>query len=128
KPFALMADSLETIELYCYVTDEEKHLLQSEERPIVLLKIKSKDNLSPLIAPGQTHLGFMLPYTPMHYLLLEPNGNNPPVWVMTSGNMSEEPIAYKDEEASTRLENIADGFLIHNREIHMRIDDSVTRI
>jgi len=128
KPFALMADSLETIGQYCYITDEEKQLLQSKERPIVLLKIKSINKLSPLIAPGQTHLGFMLPYTPLHYLLLGPNGNNPTVWVMTSGNMSEEPIAYKDEEALTRLENIADGFLIHNREIHMRIDDSVTRI
>jgi len=128
KPFALMADSLETIEQYCFITDEERQLLESKERPIVLLKVKSINNLSPLIAPNQTHLGFMLPYTPLHFLLMEPNENNPPVWVMTSGNLSEEPIAYKDEDAFTRLENIADGFLLHNREIHMRIDDSVTRI
>ena len=125
KPFALMAFSLETIANYCYVSPEEKKLLESKERPIVLLKSKSMNNLSPLVAPAQNHLGFMLPYTPLHYLLLEPTTNIPSVWVMTSGNISDEPIAYKDKNAIERLEKIADAFLLHDREIHMRLDDSV---
>lgn len=128
KPFALMAFSLETISEYCYISESEKNLLISKERPIVLLKIKDSTRLSPIIAPNQNYYGFMLPYTPLHYLLLEPTEGIPPVWVMTSGNLSEEPIAYKDDESNDRLGKIADAFLVHNRDIHMRVDDSVTRI
>ncbi len=128
KPLALMAFSLRFIGKYCSLSDDEKKLLESKEKPIVLLKLKSSNELSPLLAPAQKHLGFMLPYTPLHYLLLEPIDKNPEIWVMTSGNRSEEPIAYKVSEAINRLSNIADGFLIHDREIHMRVDDSVTRI
>lgn len=128
KPFALMAYSLETIQKYCLISPSEKKVLESKERPIVLLETRSVNDLSPLVAPSQNHLGFMLPYTPLHYLLLQPSEENPTVWVMTSANISDEPIAYQDQEAATRLEKIADGFLIHNREIHMRVDDSVTRI
>ena len=128
KPFALMAYSLETIQKYCLISPSEKKVLESKERPIVLLETRSVNDLSPLVAPSQNHLGFMLPYTPLHYLLLQPSEENPAVWVMTSANISDEPIAYQDQEAATRLEKIADGFLIHNREIHMRVDDSVTRI
>ncbi len=128
KPFALMAYSVDTISEYCVISPLVTAQLESKERPIVLLPSKSNIDLSPLVAPSQNHLGFMLPYTPLHYLLLDPTEEIPAVWVMTSGNISDEPIAYQDEEAFKRLEKIADGFLIHNREIHMRIDDSVTRI
>lgn len=128
KPFALMSFSVKTITEYCLVSKSEQLQLESKERPIVLLQSKSMKDLSPLVAPSQNYLGFMLPYTPLHYLLLEPIDDNPPVWVMTSGNISDEPIAYKDEDAFQQLGKIADAFLIHNREIHMRIDDSVTRL
>jgi len=128
KPFALMAFSLNTINEYCLVSESEKIILESKERPIVLLQRRNLDKLSPLLAPGQKTLGFMLPYTPLHYLLLEQGSDIPDVWVMTSGNISDEPIAYKDKEAMERLSKIADGFLINNREIHMRVDDSVTRV
>jgi hydrogenase maturation protein HypF len=128
KPFALMAFSTSSIENYCLVSINEKILLESKERPIVLLKTKSIKDLSPLISPAQNHLGFMLPYTPIHYLLLDPGEEDPDVWVMTSGNLSEEPIAYNDSDANRRLGNIANGFLIHDREIFMRIDDSVSRL
>lgn len=128
KPFALMAFSIKTISDYCLVSKSEQLQLESKERPIVLLKSKSMNDLSPLVAPSQNYLGFMLPYTPLHYLLLEPSDDNPPIWVMTSGNISDEPIAYKDIDAFSQLVNIADAYLIHNREIHMRVDDSVTRI
>ncbi|MDO9087799.1 MAG: carbamoyltransferase HypF [Anaerolineaceae bacterium] len=128
KPFALMAFSISLIENYCSLSGEEKKLLESKEKPIVLLKLKSTNELSPLLAPAQKHLGFLLPYTPLHYLLLDPVDENPEVWVMTSGNLSEEPIAYKDSESINQLSNIADGFLMHDREIFMRVDDSVTRI
>lgn len=128
KPFALMAYSVEMISNYCQISPSEKIALESKESPIVLLQSISDHTLSPLVAPSQNHLGFMLPYTPLHYLLLEPSDENPVVWVMTSANISDEPIAFQDQDALKRLENIADGYLIHNREIHMRVDDSVTRI
>jgi len=128
KPFALMAFSEEIIQNYCHISQEESRLIHSKERPIVLLNTKTISDLSPLIAPNQNYFGFMLPYTPLHYLLLEPGTDIPAVWVMTSGNVSDEPIAFEDQQAFSRLGQIADGFLIHNREIHMRLDDSVSRI
>jgi hydrogenase maturation protein HypF len=128
KPFALMSFSIESIRKYCEVTLEEEALLESPQHPIVLLKVKEGSSITPAVAPGQNHLGFMLPYTPLHLLLLEPAEGYPDVLVMTSGNLSEEPVAYLDEEASERLSGIANGFLLNDRPIHMRVDDSVTRI
>ena len=128
RPFALMANDLDTIRKYCEVDETETRLLQSPQHPIVLLSKKVGCVLPECIAPSQNHLGFMLPYTPLHYLLLEPDDGHPDVLVMTSGNLSDEPIAYEDDDARSRLNEIADGFLVHNRPIHMRVDDSVLRM
>lgn len=128
KAFALMAFSQAIIEKYCEISPSEASLLNSPQHPIVLLERKDHSLLSPNIAPGQKSLGFMLPYTPLHLLLLEPAEDYPEVFVMTSGNSSEEPVAYEDEDAMHRLSSIADGFLLNDRPIHMRVDDSVYRI
>ncbi len=124
KPFALMAKDLKTIKQYCEVSREEEKLLLSWKSPIVLLKKKANSSISKHIAPNNKYLGFMLPYTPLHHLLF----SKLTVLVMTSGNISDEPIAYDNDEAMKRLKNIADYFLIHNRDIYIRSDDSVTRI
>ncbi|HQN45344.1 MAG TPA: carbamoyltransferase HypF, partial [Anaerolineaceae bacterium] len=128
KPFALMAFDLAAVERHCYVSAEERGLLTSRQRPIVLLERKVESPIAREAAPGQTTLGFMLAYTPLHLLLLEPAEGFPDALVMTSGNISEEPIAYQDGEARERLLPLADAYLMHNRDIHMRVDDSVTRI
>lgn len=128
RPFALMSFDPDAIRKYCELNDAETATLQSPQHPIVLLPRKEDCPLPESIAPVQTHLGFMLPYTPLHYLLLEPDEGFPDVLVMTSGNLSDEPIAYDDEDARIRLSGIADGFLVHNREIHTRVDDSVVRL
>ena len=125
KPFALMAKDLKTIRRFCYLNPSEAELLQSVQRPIVLLKKKKVDLIAPEVAPLQKNLGVMLPYSPLHHLLLK---NSNLILVMTSGNQSDEPIAYEDNEAFERLSQIADYFLFHNRKIHRRCDDSVTRI
>src|SRR4029077_7654224 len=108
----------------CLVSDEDEILLRSYARPIVLLRRRHKIQIAESVAPGQRQLGVMLPYTPLHHLLLA-DAEVP--LVMTSGNMSEEPIAYKDDDALCRLGKIAEYFLVHDREIHMRCDDSVAR-
>jgi len=123
-----MAFSREIIQKYCEVSPVEADLLISPQHPIVLLEAKPSAALSPNLAPGQASLGFMLPYTPLHLLLLEPAADFPEVFVMTSGNSSEEPVAYTDADALHRLAGIADGFLMNDRPIHMRVDDSVFRI
>lgn len=128
KPFALMCFNLEQISKYAETTTSEQLLLQSPQHPIVLLRKKSGVNALDHTAPSQNHLGFMLPYTPLHLLLLEPEDGYPDVLVMTSGNISEEPIAYLDDDAQARLSSLADAFLQHNRPIHMRVDDSVVRV
>ena len=128
KPFALMAASINAIEKHCQISRAEEKLLESPQAPIVLLERKSDSTIAPEVAPGQHTLGIMLPYTPLHLLLLEPETGYPEVLVMTSGNLSEEPIAYQDGDADERLTPLADGFLLHNREIHMRTDDSVVRV
>jgi len=128
KPFALMVFDLETVEQFCHVNDDERALLTSRERPIVLLRERAESPVSSAVAPGNDYLGVMLPYTPLHYLLLEPVDGFPPALVMTSGNYSEEPIAIDNQEALERLDNLADAFLLHDREIHARCDDSVTQI
>lgn len=128
KAFALMSYNLQIIERHCHLDEEEKRLLISPAHPIVILNRKKESAIADGVAPRQKTFGFMLPYTPLHYLLLEPEDGFPEVLVMTSGNKSEEPIAYLDDDAANRLESIADGFLTNNREIHIRIDDSVARV
>jgi len=125
KPFAMMAGDLKTIQKFCYVNPFEKKLLQSVPRPILLLKKKNVNLIAPDVAPFQKNFGVMLPYSPLHHLLLTQSNL---ILVMTSGNQSDEPIAYEDKDAFQRLNNIADYFLFHNREIYRRCDDSVTRI
>jgi len=125
KPFALMAESLDAISVYAEISEKEKEVLLSPERPIVLLKKKPSPTLAESVAPRQKNYGFMLPYTPLHHLLLKESGM---VLVMTSGNLSDEPIAFIDDEAMARLRGIADYFLTHNRLIYIRCDDSVVRV
>jgi hydrogenase maturation protein HypF len=124
KPFALMAGNIQTIERFCLVREGEKLLLAGPERPIVLLQKRDQTEIAHGIAPEQKYLGWMLPYAPLHCLLVA--DSRLPL-VMTSGNVSEEPIAYSDSDALQRLTGIADYFLLHNREIHTRCDDSVIR-
>ena len=133
KPFALMVPDLETARRLCQVNDAEAALLQSRRRPIVLLSRRPGCPVAPDVAPAHNTLGVMLPYTPLHHLLLHAfteaiKPGRLPVLVMTSGNLSDEPIAYKDDDARQRLASIAEGMLAHNRDIHMRCDDSVVRI
>lgn len=127
KPFALMMPDLATIEQHCFINDAERAELTSIARPIVLLKRKSESTIAADVAPGQNHLGVMLPYTPLHYLLFAESTKYDAL-VMTSGNLSEEPIAFTNEDARKRLAPLADAFLMHDREIHVRCDDSVMRV
>jgi hydrogenase maturation protein HypF len=125
KPFAVMCRDIEEVKKHCNLSKEEENLLLTIQRPIVILKGRKDSTIAPAVAPYQNTLGVMLPYSPLHHLLL----NGPlETLVMTSGNVSDEPIAYKNGEALKRLSKIADYFLFHNREIHMRCDDSVTRV
>lgn len=128
KPFALMMPDLETVKQHCFVSDAEQELLQSTARPIVLLKRKPESTIAKEVAPNQNWLGIMLPYTPLHHLLFTNYPSPFTALVMTSGNLSEEPIAIDNDEARNRLSNLADAFLMHNRDIHIRCDDSVVRI
>ncbi|MDP1759184.1 MAG: Sua5/YciO/YrdC/YwlC family protein, partial [Thermodesulfovibrionales bacterium] len=162
KPFALMAPDIETIKKYCEVSEKEQELLVSNKRPVVLLRKKTaQDNSAPLpdsISPNNLYIGFMLPYTPLHYLLffypavyssitlptplpsregicpspLAGEGwgegkTNFDALVMTSGNISEEPIVVSNDEAAAKFSGMVDALLIHNRDIFMRVDDSVVR-
>jgi len=124
KPFAVMMPDIEVVKKYCDVTNEEEIVLISERCPIVLLRKKDDSATAFDVAPKNRYLGVMLPYAPLHHLLFQ---NGPEVLVMTSGNSSGEAIEYKDNEALTNLGSIADYFLTHNREIHIRTDDSVVR-
>jgi hydrogenase maturation protein HypF len=128
KPFAIMMPAIETVEQHCFVSDSERELLVSSERPIVLLKRKPESNIVREVAPNQDWVGVMLPYTPLHYLLFADQNSQFTALVMTSGNLSEEPIATDNKEARERLATLADAFLMHNRDIHIRCDDSVVRI
>ncbi|MFL6031993.1 MAG: carbamoyltransferase HypF [Rubrobacteraceae bacterium] len=125
KPFALMARDPEQVRELCKVNPEEESLLTSPARPIVLLERLDSCEVAEEVAPRQNTLGVMLAYAPLHHLLL---GDAGIPLVMTSGNNSDEPIAYGDEEALKQLGEIADYFLVHDRPIHMRCDDSVVRV
>jgi len=125
KPFALVAYDVETIRRYCSVSDAEAALLASSAAPIVLLRADGPERLPDGVAPGMSSLGFMLPATPLHVLLLRRMGR--PV-VMTSGNRSQEPQVTRDDEARERLGDIAEYVLLHDRAIAARVDDSVARI
>ncbi len=124
KPFAVMSPDLTAIRTYARVGPEEETLLSSIQRPIVLLPKAGSFALADEVAPGNRFVGAMLPYTPLHHLLL---AEGFAALVMTSGNLSEEPIAIDNTEAFGRLAGIADCFLTHNREIYLRSDDSVIR-
>lgn len=128
KPFAVMVPNLRAADQHCLVGLAGQKLLESPEHPIVLLQRRSGSLIASEVAPGQNTLGIMLPYTPLHHLLLEPTADFCTALVMTSGNLSEEPIATDNEEARRRLANLADAFLMHNRTIQTRTDDSVVRI
>jgi hydrogenase maturation protein HypF len=125
KPFAVMVSSLDDARAIAVVSDEEAGVLASPRRPIVLLRRLMAGPIAESVAPGNRFVGVMLPYTPLHHLLLAAVGR--PV-VMTSGNLSEEPIVHEDGVARERLAPIADAFLTHDRPIHIRCDDSVVRV
>ncbi len=127
KPFALMVRSWEAARTFVmFEAVEEEELLRSPARPIVLGRRLPDAPVAASVAPGAPELGLMLPYTPLHHLLLADFDG--PALVMTSGNVSDEPIAFKDEDALARLAPIADLFLLHDREIETRTDDSVLRV
>ena len=130
KPFALMARDLAAVESFCIASDIDRTALLSPRRPIVVLPRRPGTDISPAVAPGNSSIGVMLPYTPLHYLLFSDSPDDPPEFtalVMTSGNISEEPIVTSNREAWERLQSVADWFVFHNRDIYMRTDDSVVR-
>ena len=139
KPFAVMFLNSEVVFEHCYMSDYEKRVLESPQRPIVILQRRSNSPLSTTVAPNQDTIGVMLPYTPLHYLLLaklsesEASSDKNPssasfILVMTSGNMSDEPIAISNQEAHDKLDKIVDAFLLHDRPILTRCDDSVIKV
>jgi hydrogenase maturation protein HypF len=125
KPFAVMASDLKAARALATIDELEQSALLSPRRPVVLLKRKAGIELAHSVAPSNRFIGVMLPYTPLHHLLC--HSVKAPI-VLTSGNVSDEPIAYADDDAAKRLAGIADGFLVHNRQIHIRTDDSVVRV
>jgi len=124
KPFAIMSPDLDTISTFALLGPEDEHLLMSPAAPIVLLPKIEGSTLSPLVAPHNPCIGIMLPYTPLHHLLLKGNFT---ALVMTSGNLKDEPIAIDNDEALKRLGKSVDYFLLHNRDICLRSDDSVIK-
>ncbi len=131
KPFAIMVADTEVAESLCFVSPEEHAVLVSRERPIVLLRRRPGVDLAESVSPGNPATGVMLPCTPMHDLLfriLRQRWGSGAALIMTSGNISEEPIVIDNAEAEQRLAGIADAFAHHNRRIHTRVDDSVVRV
>src|SRR5581483_11589100 len=125
KPFAVMVPDVETARRFCEIDELSFPALTSLQRPIVLLPRKPGTAISEAVAPRNRFLGLFLPYTPVQYLLFD--AEQLPALVMTSANLSEEPIAIQNDEVVTRLHGIADFFLVHNRDILIRKDDSVVR-
>jgi len=125
KPLAVMARDLKEADRLAVLSPDERALLTSVERPIVLARRREESGLALEVAPDTPLVGLLLPYSPLHHLLLEEAGR--PL-VMTSGNISEEPIAYRNDEALARLSQIADLLLVHDREIETRADDSVSKV
>ena len=125
KPMAVMVADVGTCQAIAVLSDADKVLLESRQRPIVVLPRRdAAEALCESVAPGSDFVGVMLAYSPLHSLLISPGD----VWVMTSGNLSDEPIAYDNEDATDRLNKIADAFLFHNRRIETVCDDSVLRV
>ncbi len=128
KPFAVMVKDLEAARSLCELGGVDEQLLAGPAHPIVLAPRRQNEmtntGVAPSVAPCNRYLGLMLPYTPLHHLIAAAVGEP---FVLTSGNVSDEPIAYEDEDALKRLSGIADAFLVHDRAVHMRTDDSVTR-
>ncbi len=124
KPFALMACDLNQIARFAVVEPPDEVLLMSPQRPIVIVKKREAPFIAASVSPDNNYFGVMLPYTPLHYLLLSLGFS---ALVMTSGNISEEPICIDNQDAFERLGNIADYFLVHNRDIYLRSDDSIVR-
>ena len=124
KPFAVMMRDLNTAEKYCFLNAGERELLTSRAAPIVLLRMREPGLFPDAVAPGLDRVGVMLPCTPLHHLLFD---GPLACLVMTSGNIAEEPIVIENSEAVTKLAPLADRFLLHDRDIFMRADDSVTR-
>ncbi|MFH0790669.1 MAG: carbamoyltransferase HypF [Candidatus Omnitrophota bacterium] len=131
KPFALMAKDIKEAGKICEISNLEKRILTSPERPIVLLKKKINSGISETLAPHNNYLGVMLPYTALHYLLFsrQPTARKElTIMVMTSGNISDEPIETDNSQAVKNLNHICDYFLIHNRDIYNRLDDSIVQV
>lgn len=124
KPFAVLFPNINVLRNYAYVNAVEEELLLSNKRPIVLLNLKQ--GLAPAVSNGLNTIGSMLPYTPMHHLIFDQLGTKP--LVLTSGNISDEPIVISNKEAKEKLSKVSDALLIYNRKIHNRTDDSVTSV
>jgi hydrogenase maturation protein HypF len=124
RPFALMAAGVDAASALVDLGQADEALLRGRERPIVIARRRRGARVAPSVAPRSADLGVMLPYTPLHHLLL---ADSHVALVMTSGNVADEPIAYRDEDALARLGSIADMMLLHDRPIHVRADDSVVR-
>ena len=125
KPFAMMADSIETIGKYAVVNEPAERALRSTQSPIVLLPKRTGSPIAPSVAEGVSTFGFMLCYAPLHYLLF---ARDIEVLVMTSGNISDEPLICRNEVALERLGDVADAFLMHDREIYRQVDDSIVHL
>jgi hydrogenase maturation protein HypF len=132
KPFAVMVRDLESARSVAHIDGLEASLLVSPQRPIVLLRRQQGAPVASAVAPGSPLIGVLLPYTPLHHLLFQPvpgsDTHGPECLVMTSGNLTDEPICYEDQEARQRLGAIADSWLLHDRPIHVPCDDSVVRV
>lgn len=128
KPFAIMVSDIETAKKYCLVSQKEEELLLAWQKPIIILKKRKDSRISDLVAPNNNCLGVMLPYTPLHDLLFHSSSSSPSALVMTSGNLSDQPIEVSNQEAIDNLSHITDYFLMHNRDIYNRCDDSIVEI
>lgn len=126
KPFAMMAADIDKIWQFAYVDKTAEAILKSPQSPIMLLPKKEPNTIAPSVAEGVNTFGFMLPYTPLHHLIFAEKKLN--ALVMTSGNIADEPLICKDSQALEKLGNIADVFLMHNREIYRQVDDSIVQI